>query len=194
MNDEQKRPPGRPVFARFTGMAALAALAVLVLPVVFDGKPDEYERLMRPVPRPPLITVPEVNGDRLLRDMEAMEERTLAAMPEPIPAPAPATAADFTLDEQGLPVVWTLQVGTFARQDNAFQLLAGLRELGYKAYALKHGRLAERGDELIRVMVGPMQSREALAGIALEIQADFQVSDVKLLPYRIEEDRHRVEG
>lgn len=183
--------------ARLVGVLALLALAVVVLPIVFDGDPAEYEQALRPVPPVPAIIVPEVDGNRLYREMQALEEEALSSVPsvrEPDPRLADDWPDDFSLDADGLPVAWILQVGSFAEEANARRLLTQLREAGHHSYTVRR-KGAEGGErDLIRVMVGPMQSRKKLTQTASEIEEQFHLPKTSVLRYRIDDDRNLVGG
>ena len=194
MNDAQKQPQKKAGSTRLLGMAALLALAVLILPLVFDGDPDEYERLLRPVPRVPVITVPEVDVEQLQRDMQALEQEALAGMPVMVPDD-PASAPDRqALDANGLPVSWVLQVASFAREENAFRLIKQLRDAGYTAFTRQVAGESGPDDDRVRVMVGPGLARDGLMTIASEIEEQFQLEGISMMRYRIEDDRNLIGG
>lgn len=67
--------------------------------------------------------------------------------------------AEPGLDEQGLPISWTLQLATFGNQTNANKLLSELRMAGYKAYSKQ---VLKGQKNLTRVFVGPSLSKASI--------------------------------
>ncbi|MCX4024854.1 SPOR domain-containing protein [Endozoicomonas sp. SM1973] len=64
-----------------------------------------------------------------------------------------------SLDQQGVPVTWTLQLATFGNRANADKLLRELRAAGYKAYSKQ---VATGQKSLTRVYVGPSLSKDSV--------------------------------
>ena len=89
---------------RIAGSIAIVALAVILLPMIFDGGGGYRPVVTAPVPAVPIL-------------------------PQPVPIRPPIVA-----DAEGLPEAWTVRVGTFAQRDNVNALLAGLRAADYRAY------------------------------------------------------------
>ena len=92
---------------RLVGTIVLLALALIFLPILFDGDGDYRPRLSSRIPGPPAVPPLE----------------------EPVP-----TRPDISADASGLPTAWVVRLGIFNDEDNAAALLRRLREAGYRAY------------------------------------------------------------
>ena len=140
---------------RVTGSLFLLALAIICLPMLFDGEgiPSvELEALPPPAPAPevePLEGIAPASDyvERIQELREQVDEsgfdvETGTRFGEPVLSdPEPATAA------------WAVQVASFADQENARNFRAQLREQGFEAFI----STTNTNDELRhRVAVGPV--------------------------------------
>ncbi|MBD3649333.1 MAG: SPOR domain-containing protein [Pseudomonadales bacterium] len=114
-------------------------------------------------------------------------------MPDVEPAsPTEDTVEDaFALDEDQLPVSWTLQVGSFKDQDKAVRLRASLRDSEYRSYITQANDTPE-GDTY-RVFVGPMLEKQKLREISEQIESKFDLKGL-IVRYRIEDDTGQLGG
>ncbi|MED5315830.1 MAG: SPOR domain-containing protein, partial [Pseudomonadota bacterium] len=71
-------------------------------------------------------------------------------------------SGDALVDEAGLPIFWVLQVATVGSRDRADELVAALKQRGYRAFSKQYLRVAE---QLYRVQIGPKFDRAALMQI-----------------------------
>lgn len=182
---------------RVVGFAVLSALAVIFWPIVFVSTEPEQE-LMLPglnMPeRPDLVMskrqepiLERVDRSRLpvIEHAVAPEEEIIDAVVidpkgelitadnEPRGQTSARQRAEF--DEQGLPVSWELKVATFSTEQRASEVLALLRDKGFKAYLIPI-RLAEQ--ELYQVRIGPKLQRQRLLEIKQVIDDYFMVNSV----------------
>jgi DedD protein len=89
-----------------------------------------------------------------------------------IPDEAPEKPA---LDEDGIPIAWTLQVATMSSKARAQSLRDDLIEAGYKAYI----RPLARGDgSLHRVYIGPKFERARIEELKPDIDAAYSVESL----------------
>ena len=72
------------------------------------------------------------------------------------------------LDKNDLPVSWSLQVGSFSKQENANKLRDELRKSGYKAYS-------RNNNEYYRVFVGPVIDKEVIVNMQQQIEKQFNI-------------------
>jgi DedD protein len=88
-----------------------------------------------------------------------------AAKPEPAPRPAaaPTTAAARSVPAPGKG--WFVQVGSFAKRENAQRYVQQLGKHGYAAQVLA-------GGTLLRVRVGPVADRPAAVALQLRLAGD----------------------
>jgi len=159
---------------RVTGSLFLLALAVIFLPMLFDGAGLPKVEL-EPVEQMPLS------------DVEAPEPS--AALPELVPQ---VEALSEEIDEEGFqaetetrlgePVLsevnaateaWAVQVASFADAENARVFRSRLREDGYEAFL---STLRSGADVRVRVAVGPLLNREEAAGLQQELSSRYRVN------------------
>ncbi len=164
---------------RLVGALVLCALAVLVLPVLFDRPPAESDFTLV-VPPAPVVPETPTFVDQVGPDATPLPDQALlpegqeqvvdaSAQAEVLEeAELSAPASEVQLDQAGEAVAWTLQLGTFGDQANARRLVAELQQQGYHAYQRdfrqKDGRL------LTRVYVGPLVARSELEQVAASLK------------------------
>jgi|TARA_Y100000310_G_scaffold344911_1_gene460443 DedD protein len=179
---------------RLIGAVVLTALAILIVPVLLDGNEQERARVVGEIPPPPDMQVEPFTAQDLLLEMDRMEAESTARLPQKQDDDASGVARQdsdqLSLDANGLPIGWTLQVGSFENEDNAIQLQDRLREGGYRTY-----RTSIKTDNGItsRVLVGPMLQRKKLAEISSEIEAEFGLQG-QIVRYRVEDDKDMIGG
>jgi len=181
------------------GAVILLSLAVILLPMLFDGAGIE-RRSMAEWPAEGLEL--ESGGDALDHEPDAdvwafvdeVEVRRRAepirGQPEhrPIPTPESASgedplpeaeeaeavtaAASAGLDEKGLPRAFSVQLAAFREQDNARALRQRLLDDGYDAYVLEEGP----GEATLhRVAVGPRIDRAAAVRLQEELAERYEL-------------------
>lgn len=70
------------------------------------------------------------------------------------------------LDQQGVPVAWTLQLASFKDEANARALRKQLLKAGHKVYSRKNG-------SLVKVYVGPELKKQRLEALKQGLKKDF---------------------
>ena len=172
----------------------LTALAIIIVPVLLDGDEEERTRVTRKIPERPAMEIEPFTGQDLLEEMDEMEAESTARLPEQMESSALAIELrdphQLSLDENGLPLGWTLQVGSFENEENAVRLRDRLRDGGYRAYST-----TVKTDSGItsRVLVGPMLQRAKLTDVSKEIEAEFGLEG-QIIRYRIEDDKDMIGG
>ncbi|TVS08610.1 MAG: hypothetical protein EA417_22270 [Gammaproteobacteria bacterium] len=170
---------------RLVGAIILLSLAVVVLPMLFDGAGIERR------------AVPDVPGERLRADrpvepaedprddsswafLDEVEARRAAA---PVSGQARHEAAFDTeaedaeasapgLDLAGLPRAWSVQLASFRDADNARALRQRLLADGFDAYLIEEG---DGGQSLYRVAVGPRIDRTAADRLRTELAERYEL-------------------
>lgn len=179
---------------RLVGAIILTSLAVVVLPMLFDGAgierravPDvasERERVpRRETPVEPETLDPAGEAWDFLEDVEARRQApALSGQPRhlevPEPAEEPGQEPELTtpgLDADGLPRAWSVQLAAFRDLDNARSLRQRLLDDGFDAYLV-----AERGDDatLHRVAVGPRIDRAAAVRLRTELAERYEIEGI----------------
>ena len=182
---------------RIIGAIVLVVLAVLVVPVFLDGTPDEAEIVSESVILPGQNsdnrTQQTVVLDRdrsqpvpassaptpvvvATQEREAPASEPPAVVPTPEPEPEAKSAVVATADVSPAPTaatatsttgMWAVQLGSFANQENAERLAAGLREQGYAAFL---SQLQTDSGALHRVRIGPQKDRDSAEAIAAQLE------------------------
>jgi DedD protein len=186
---------------RLVGALILLALGVVFWPIIFVPESRQPTAVSVAVPQEPpvdLSPVPEPDNLGLRSGGEAQVQGLAdedAALPpslsgddappalpaqseiEPVPelADAGAELAAPALDEDGLPVAFTLQVATMGDRERAERLRDELVGAGYKGYVK---RLRRDDRVLYRVLVGPRYTRDELLPVKAAIDEAWQVESL----------------
>lgn len=188
---------------RVVGALVLVVLAVIFLPMVFDFRGERTIDRTSQIPERPQITpvvVPEATRpegvvypkptDKVyqLDKPRADAERAAAAEPAEESAQQDSqqsaqqakqknkpTVEKPALADNGLPVGWVVQVGSFKEQGKASKLEAQLIDDGYKAYT-RHSR----SQGFYRVYVGPSVDKSQALTIKKAIDSKYRVSAMLL--------------
>lgn len=184
-----------PLKQRLVGALILVALGVVFWPIIFVQPERESQPQaggVPPVPRVDNSALPAPGSEGLRTSPEpaiAMQDDAAdVTLPEEQPDSPPASEPARTrpevrdtapevpsLDADGIPIAWSLQVATMSSRDKARQLRDELNQRGNKAYI----RPLERGgDTLYRVYVGPKFERRQLESIKQKIDARYGVESL----------------
>lgn len=177
---------------RLTGAVILTSLAIILLPLLLDGTPEGRQSVVNTeIPEPPRIELGDISVQSVERQIQEMERASEARMPREIADETDyQEAEDFSLDQNQLPVNWSLQLGSFQKEENATRLRKLLREQAYRAYIL-HAVTSD--GEIYRVFVGPSSSKEALEEMNVKIEQSLKLKG-RVVRYRIEEDKEQLGG
>jgi DedD protein len=185
---------------RLVGAVVLISLAIIFLPIVFDGQqerinPEEYE-----FPDQPTITIKALDFEPIeaeaadtVSSLQQVEEAKLAQSAELAETAAVLTnsedtvedyiASQRTIDEKiqsqqpkqdvDLAQAWVIQVGAFSSQDNANGLRDKLNQAGFKAYSKPVGALH-------KVYVGPEIRKYRLQQQKTRLEQEFGLNTLIL--------------
>jgi DedD protein len=167
---------------RVTGSLFLLALAVIFLPMLFDGAGLPRVEL-EPVAPPPIAAVelpePPALDPELPVRVEALAEQV---DPEGFLTETDTRLGEPVLSDAGPTTeAWAVQVASFADAENAKVFRSRLREDGYEAFL---STLRSGDDVRIRVAVGPFQSRAEAARFQSELSSRYRVS-ARLMAFSI---------
>ncbi|MDL0440923.1 SPOR domain-containing protein [Stutzerimonas frequens] len=163
---------------RMVGALVLIAIAVIFVPMLFNRQDDlrhvtvdapsippapvVADIQMQPVEVPEAKSAPEgfeiieEGGDATAATAEdpvpAPVEPLASADPAPSPAPAEPQKPEPRLDNNNLPVSWSIQLASLSNRASAENLQQTLRSQGYNAYI-------RTADGMNRVFVGPLVER-----------------------------------
>ncbi|HJN96357.1 MAG: hypothetical protein CMQ15_12815 [Gammaproteobacteria bacterium] len=198
---------------RIVGTVVLLALALIFLPIIFDGQGSYQNQISSRIPATPVVPIlaePQQVRPVIIADVEAAEAEPTDAEPtdgelteaEPAPTansettPEPATSRvevstsepAFTrdipsLDSSDLPQGWSVRLGSFSDESNANTLLKRLQAAGYKAYTRA---IASEQGALTGVFVGPWLERSRVLDYQERLQQEFQLAGMVVL-YEVEQ-------
>jgi len=196
---------------RIVGTVVLLALALIFLPIIFDGEGSYQAPVSSRIPETPVISIlPEPIPSRpvIVGDVELVEEAVLDAvvdtadsvtqviadeLPEPVAEVAESiveiseSEAIFSretpqLDAAGLPQGWVVRLGSFSDADNARNLMVRLQDAGYKAYTRD---MNSTQGALTGVFVGPWLDRGQVNEYQQKLQEEFSLAGL-VVRYELE--------
>jgi len=166
---------------RLVGAVAILVSAIILFPLLLDGTGYRERHLqdrIPPAPVMPALVDIEPNRSALPDTAEPASPAAPAVVKVPAPALRPAIAQaqpsiDATqdtpaLDQQQVPVAWTLQLASFRDEANARSLRKELVAAGYKVY-IRHG------PNMVRVFVGPDLQRSRLEQLQARLKRDYSL-------------------
>lgn len=175
---------------RLIGLAAIVLSAGILFPLFFDGAGYEERHLNSAIPEapvtpvivevqpaqpalPPTVEIAPVEPAPARPGMslvmaEKIRRAREAGEPMPVEAQQASRSLDIeedppTLDQQGVPVAWTLQLASFKDEANAAGLRKKLIKDGHKVYTRK-----QQG--LVKVYIGPDLQRGNLERLKLSLK------------------------
>ncbi|MEX0963428.1 MAG: SPOR domain-containing protein [Pseudohongiellaceae bacterium] len=196
---------------RIVGTVVLLALALIFLPIIFDGQGSYQPPISSRIPDTPVIAiVPEPIQSRpvIVGAVDAPEQETTT---EEEPATEEiAAASDAGTDSQateepddvveitesqaifsrevpqlsdaGLPQGWSVRLGSFSDAQNASTLVSRLQEAGYKAYTRA---IPSNQGSLTGVFVGPWLDRGQVNEYQQKLQEEFALAGL-VVRYELE--------
>jgi DedD protein len=182
---------------RIVGAVVLIAVALIFLPLIFDGEGSYRQPISSRIPPPPLISIlPEpvqsrpiivADTEEILIEQDTQPPSGVSDELEDsveVTDSVPVFSRELPqLDERGLPEGWSVRLGSFSIAENAKNLLDRLQASGYKAYTRKAD--GDQGD-LIRVFVGPWVDREVVDENQQRLQQEFQLAG-DVVKFEVEE-------
>ena len=194
---------------RIVGTVVLLAVALIFLPIIFDGEGSYQRPVNSRIPEPPVIPVmptpdpvrpilenPPVPVAEAIEDLVPVDvvdgviiepdftaevqtpAPTGATDEAPVPEPVDTVAAvdeppSLPLDEQGLPMGWSVRLASFAEDRKAQNLLTRLMDRGYRAYTRQIN--TSQGAQTA-VYVGPQMDRAAMDNLRRQLQQEFNLN------------------
>lgn len=197
---------------RIVGTVVLLALALIFLPIIFDGEGSYQAPISSRIPDTPVISIlpepvqsrPVIVGDVEESEPEPEPEPSEVASVEPDNEPAALATAENTgepeseveiseseaifsrevpqLSAAGLPQGWVVRLGSFSDAENASNLVVRLQAAGYKAYT--RAIPSEQGS-LTGVYVGPWLDRALVNDYQRKLQEEFSLAGL-VVRYELE--------
>lgn len=165
---------------RLVGAAVLAALAVILVPMLVDFSDDDGATITRSnIPeRPSGFRVEEI---ALMPPAGTTADPAAESRPESLPAPAATTTSSSASPAPpaaagGPPLSgFAVQLGSFSSEDNATAMRDRLRGKGYSAFL---DRATIDGRTVYRVLVGPDARREHSERLRDRLAAEMDLRGV----------------
>ena len=178
---------------RLVGVLVLVIAAMFLVPWVFDQhivrhvaeqiaippQPEPAPSLLtdneisQPIPTVPPITKP-ISTPAISKNLPSKSQEDIDSLYKDA-VKGESFLQSAPLDDQGLPIAWSLQVASFSSKANARSLISKLESGGYKSYMTNV--MKADGGQLVRVFVGP----------------DLQRSKIKLYKDQLEQ-RYQLKG
>ena len=163
---------------RLIGAIVLVVLAVIFLPLLFNGGDQDPASIA--VAIPPKPEAPKLD---LKPPQEPVKPQARAS---DIAQQAEQTISDqVVVDEQQLPVSWSLQMASFKDKAKAQALRDKLRDQGYNSYInYAFGKEASAGDQFARVLIGPELDRKSIEDLRIKLNKALKLNGqvVRYLP------------
>lgn len=192
---------------RIVGTVVLLALALIFLPIIFDGKGSYEAPVTSRIPDTPIISIlPEPVQSRpvIVNDTQPIEpaiaatvnlvEEVVSEIEEAAVIEEAAAEVEITesqaifsrevpvLSDAGLPQGWSVRLGSFSDAENASNLLVRLQEAGYKAYTRD---ISSDQGSLTGVFVGPWLDRGQVNEYQRKLQEEFSLAGL-VVRYELE--------
>ncbi len=173
---------------RLVGALVLVALAVIFLPALFNGgRPKQLDALKNvpAMPSVPTLAVQEPLRPQGLiedpaipaRDMYSMEPKPTSTIEKIHQITQSAVAPSRpSLNTNGVPNAWVLQVGVFSEKTKAEALKKSLQGKGYRAFT--RTVLRDKTYRVTRVMIGPEVEQAALIKMKVVVDKEFSVKSM----------------
>jgi DedD protein len=175
---------------RILGLSVLVIAAVVLFPLFLTGDGYRERHLESRIPAAPAVldVVDLEPQTKLLPDTsefppaQEVPEKVIVLVesaPKNDPViqekrPVVSTSKDKPqLDEQNVPVAWTLQLASFKDESNARALRKRLVDAGHKVYT-------RRNADLFKVYVGPKIQRQRLEKLKATLENDFGLDGIIL--------------
>lgn len=180
---------------RVVGLLVLISIVSILFPIVFDGGGRFQAELESRIPSEPLIkSLPEPLQVRpvIIADSQPdlFKPDTTSEIQEADNSEVAQTGGGEVKEEgeevpilgkRVLPEGWSIRLGSFARQENASNLIEKLHASDYKAYTRN---VSNSSGELISVLVGPWIDRNVAEDYLAELEDQFRLAG-DIVPYDI---------
>jgi DedD protein len=161
---------------RIVGSLVLLSLAIIILPFWLDGAGLEEHQTQQTVPPMPAITqLVEIEtvdpSNTQVIALSPIEKAVEPVKLEPVKTQVKKVEAKTPslLDEQGLPIGWVVQLGSFGNKSNALRLRKKLIKANFPAYMVPKG-------EDFRILVGPEIDRVKAEALQQELKKKFKMT------------------
>ena len=174
---------------RVVGVLVLISVASILFPVVFDGGGRFQAELDSRIPSEPLIK--DLSDPTPVRPVIIADSELSVLSPETVGEPQRLSDSEtlqvsatekvevdeveqaLRIEQSRLPEGWSIRLGSFAKQENASNLIERLQASDYKAYTRNFSNSA---GELISVLVGPWIDKDIAEKYLVELEDQFKLA------------------
>ena len=174
---------------RIVGTIVIVSLALIFLPIIFDGQGSHQTQTASRIPEQPVVPIlpePEQSRPVIISDADLVAIETKPES-ELVTKTIEESASDLievsasesgftrdipTLNSAGLPNGWSIRLGSFSEASNATNLMQRLQTAGYKAYIRD---IDSEQVELTGVFVGPWLERALVNDYIDQLRDEFQL-------------------
>ena len=163
----------QPMKERLAGAVILVALAVIVLPALFDGEGHrEFSRVKVEMPEKPAI----VFGQHFpaLDQADGEAAGLTGTLVRRAPLKEPLRAAPPVGGKNPQQALWVVQAGVFSVRENADSLRGKLRKAGFDPVFSREAK-NRRGEPVYFVRIGPHKSLGAAEKIAGNLKKKYDI-------------------
>lgn len=175
---------------KIIGTLVWLAAAVIVLPFFMDGdgldeltkQAEQAEQPVKLAVKPIVIKQPDVDEAIAVTKPAASNTPSkddATAKVEPVVKPKPTASQKPSLDKQGLPQSWVVQLASFKQQANAKALRDKLIKAKYPAYLQASGSNH-------RVLVGPVNTRKQAEQMQAKLKSAYKLSGI-VVTYKVDQ-------
>lgn len=173
---------------RLVGAVVLSCVALILWPVIFSDITNPVVDRTSKIPPIPDFDKYEVPEPVRIKNIEAADmtkpDRSNVAQEKPNSGSRPRATENSTnvpsLDKQGLPLSWVIQVASFSKKTNAEELKLALQKKGLKSYTRD---IATKDGTSTRVFVGPKLTKQALKKDKAMIDKMFLLTSM-IVPFK----------
>ncbi|MGI0119908.1 SPOR domain-containing protein [Zooshikella sp. RANM57] len=122
------------------------------------------------------VVLEDSSSEQQVTEPQATEQSTLDQSKTEVVQHQADNQDKPSLDKNGLPISWAIQVGTFADSSNADSLVKKLQTEGYKAYSQKLP--SSKHGQVTRVFVGPRFTKKQLQPVVQALQEKWQLDGI----------------
>ena len=175
---------------KIIGTLVWLAAAVIVLPFFMDGdgleeltkQAQQAEQPVKLAVKPIVIKQPDVEAAIAVTKPAPTAKPTAGTSEKQSvakPKPQPVSSNKPTLDKQGLPQSWVVQLASFKQQANAKALRDKLIKAKYPAYLQASGSNH-------RVLVGPVNTRKEAEQMQAKLKTAYKLSGI-VVTYKVDQ-------
>lgn len=173
---------------KIIGTLVWLAAAVIVLPFFMDGdgleelakQAQEADQPVKLAVKPIVIKQPDVDAAIAVTKPAQLNQQASNTDSTTATGQAKAVTKDKpSLDKQGLPQSWVVQLASFKQQANA----KALRDKLIKA---KHPAYLQTNSNNYRVLVGPVNTRKQAEQLQAKLKATYKLSGI-VVTYKVDQ-------